>query len=253
GSPFFGTQELTPFYNQVDSAIRAVDPTTPVYFEPNTLSGNLPVPTQLGTVDDPNTVFAFHDYCIATALIGDTNFGCSLWESIVQDNAEAYAKSHDIPATITEFGETNNTATLTDTLNEASRQEFSWLYWHYGSRLVHDLNELPSGANVDTPTLATLAEPYPQVVGGIPNPWSVANGTFQFSYSTEMADGRGSFPAGTETNISVPAIEYPNGYEVVVTGGHVISPADAPVLIIASNAGANTVNVTVSPTGSAAG
>src|SRR5699024_5750575 len=44
GSPAFDTGLLTPFYDQVTSAIRAVDPTTPVLFEPNTLF-NQGVPT----------------------------------------------------------------------------------------------------------------------------------------------------------------------------------------------------------------
>ncbi|QZA08307.1 cellulase family glycosylhydrolase [Mycolicibacter heraklionensis] len=245
GNSYFEAQQLTPFYNQVDAAIRAVDPATPVYFEPNTLSGNLPIPTHLGTVDDPNRVFAFHDYCLTTTFIAGSDFGCSLWESIVQGYAEDYAAAQHIPATITEFGATNDTAVLTDTLNQASQQEYSWLYWHYGSRLVHDLSEAPSGANVDTSVLATLAEPYAQAVAGTPTSWSFDSGTFQLSYSTEMAGGAGHFAAGSQTEISVPPIQYPDGYQVTVTGGHVVSAPGAPVLIIASDSGATTVTVTV--------
>ena len=51
-----------PFYDQGADAIRAVDPTTPIFFEPNVLS-NAGVPTDLGTVDATDTVFSFHDYC----------------------------------------------------------------------------------------------------------------------------------------------------------------------------------------------
>ena len=38
GSPFFDTEELTPFYNQAASAIRAVDPSTTIFYEPNIIS-----------------------------------------------------------------------------------------------------------------------------------------------------------------------------------------------------------------------
>jgi endoglycosylceramidase len=57
----------------------------------------------------------------------------------------------------------------------------------------------------------------------------------------------GSFPAGSQTTISVPSVEYPNGYDVVVTGGHVVSAPDAPELVIASDNGASTVSVEVIP------
>jgi endoglycosylceramidase len=43
----------------------------------------------------------------------------------------------------------------------------------------------------------------------------------------------------------VPAIEYPNGYEVSVTGGQVVSAPNAPELVIASDGSANAVSVTV--------
>jgi len=253
GNSYFEAQQLTPFYNQVDAAIRSVDPSTPVYFEPSTLSGNLPIPTHLGAVDDENSVFAFHDYCLTTTFIPTSDFGCSLWESVVQGYAEGYASAYHVPTTITEFGATNNTAVLADTLNQADQQEYSWLYWHYGSRLVYDLSEAPSGGNVDTAVLTALAEPHPQAIAGTPISWSFDSGTFHLSYSTEMASGTGHFAAGTQTEIAVPQIQYPDGYQVSVTGGHVVSPPGAPVLVIASD-GAGTVTVTVTASvGSASG
>jgi endoglycosylceramidase len=63
------------------------------------------------------------------------------------------------------------------------------------------------------------------------------------------ADGLGSFPAGSQTTISVPSVEFPDGYQVSVTGGEVVSAPHAADLVIASNAGASTVAVTVSPAG----
>jgi endoglycosylceramidase len=45
----------------------------------------------------------------------------------------------------------------------------------------------------------------------------------------------------------VPAIVFPNGYQVSVTGGQVVSAPNAPVLVVTSNDGASTVNVVVSP------
>ena len=244
GNSFFEGQQLTPFYDQVAAAIRSVDPTTTLYFEPSTLSGNLPIPTYLGEVDDANTVFAFHDYCTMTALFG-TDFGCSLWETIVHHNADAYASKYDLPVAITEFGASTNTGSITDTMTEANRYGYSWMFWDYTLIRDHDLHTPITDDTVDYATLTTLAQPYPLAVGGIPGAWSFADGTFNFNYSTAMASGDGSFAAGTQTEISVPALQYPDGYHVTVTGGHVVSAPNAPVLIIASDSGANTINVIV--------
>jgi endoglycosylceramidase len=115
--------------------------------------------------------------------------------------------------------------------------------------MVYNPDDPPVGSNVNTANLDTLAEPYPQVISGTPDSYSFDNGTFSFSYSTEEADGLGSFPAGSQTTIAVPTVEFPDGYQVSVTGGDVVSAPNAAELVIASNTGASAVTVTVSPAG----
>ncbi|TXI57124.1 cellulase family glycosylhydrolase [Mycolicibacter arupensis] len=250
GFPAFDQQTLTPFYNQVTSAIRSVDSSTTVYYEPNVLFGNATAGTNLGAVDDDNTVFAFHDYCIFDALGGGTAAGCSLWDGMMMEGAQRYIDRYDVPAVVTEFGATHNIPTIASQLNSINPRMFGWLYWGYTNEagsLVHDTNLPPTGDNVDEPIVAALAQPYPQVIAGIPNAWSFSGGVFSFSYSTAMADGAGRFGAGSETKISLPEIQFPNGYQVSVTGGQVVSAPNASVLVIESNAGAGSVSVTVNP------
>jgi endoglycosylceramidase len=86
------------------------------------------------------------------------------------------------------------------------------------------------------------------VISGTPISYSFDNGTFQFSYSTAEANGLGSFQAGSQTTIAIPSVEFPDGYQVSVTGGDVMSAPNAAELVIASN-GASTVTVTVSAAG----
>ena len=57
-----------------------------------------------------------------------------------------------------------------------------------------------------------------------------------------------STAAGSQTTIAVPSVEFPDGYQVSVTGGEVVSAPNAAELVIASN-GASTVTVTVSAAG----
>ena len=45
----------------------------------------------------------------------------------------------------------------------------------------------------------------------------------------------------------MPAVAYPNGYTVSVTGGHVTSGPDAARLVVAADAGAMSVTVVVAP------
>ena len=68
----------------------------------------------------------------------------------------------------------------------------------------------------------------PQAISGTPDSYSFDNGTFQFSYSTEEADGLGSFPAGSQTTISVPSVEFPDGYQVSVTEERSSQPPTPP-------------------------
>jgi endoglycosylceramidase len=254
GSPFFDTQELSPFYNQAASAIRAVDPSTTIFYEPNVISSFGIAPTKLGTLDTTNTVFSYHNYLPNYIPI-------PIIESIVVDEAQAYAQANGVPAFMTEFGATNSQSSLTASIQPADQDLMSWAEWTYSGlgdittagdpnseSLVFNPELPPTGDNVNTANLATLAEPYPQLISGTPTSFSFTNGTFKFNYSTARADGSGSFPAGAQTNISVPTLEFPNGYQVSVTGGQVVSAPNAPVLVIASDDGASTVNVVVSPT-----
>lgn len=248
GNPHFDRETLTPFYDQVTSAIRSVDPNTTVYYEPNVLFGNATALTNLRPVDDDNSVFAFHDYCIFDALGGGSAFGCSLWDGMMMEGAQRFIDRYNVPAVVTEFGATHNTDTITSQLNSIDSHRFGWLYWGYTNEagsLVHNTNLPPVGDNVDEAIVATLAQPYPQVIAGIPDGWSFSGGVFSFSYSTAMADGSGNFDAGSQTQISIPDVQFPNGYQVSVTGGQVVSADNAAVLVIGSNAGASTITVTV--------
>ncbi|HTZ14986.1 MAG TPA: cellulase family glycosylhydrolase [Mycobacterium sp.] len=253
GSPFFESQQLTPFYDEAANAIRAVDPTAPVLYEPNVLFDTGLVPIHLGTVDAPGTALSFHAYCefqISGSCLPDV-------DSMIS-NADAYAKAQDIPALLTEFGGTSSLPTITPNLieapmNAADQHDLGWDEFLFsgtannGQSLVYNPDLPPTGDNVNTTDLQTIAEPYPQVTSGTPGSYSFENGVFQYTYSTAAVSGSGDFPAGSETTISVPTVEFPDGYTVSVTGGEVVSAPDATQLVIESNSGASTISVTVSP------
>jgi endoglycosylceramidase len=144
-------------------------------------------------------------------------------------------------------------------MHGADQNLIGWTEWAYSSQgdittsasppssesLVYNPELPPTGSNVDTANLETLAEPYPQTISGTPLYHSFENGILAFAYSTQKADGS-FFPAGSQTFISVPRVDFPDGYTVSVSGGEVISAPNAPELVIASSgSGAGTILVSV--------
>jgi endoglycosylceramidase len=47
--------------------------------------------------------------------------------------------------------------------------------------------------------------------------------------------------------MSVRSVEFPDGYQVRITGGQMVSALSAAELVIASNAGASAITVAVTP------
>jgi endoglycosylceramidase len=254
GCPLFDRQ-LTLFYQRVSTAIRTADPVKTVWIEPNVLFSTIDT-TQVGTVDDAHVGWAFHDYCAFEAEL-QNNTLCPPIDALTLAAAKQYSTRHQMPWLLTEFGATTDLANLRSVVSLADKFMLGWLEWAYtgndktssspdGQAMVLDPSQPPTGANVLTDKLAALAEPYPQVVAGTPSAWSYTDGTFQLSYSTARADGQGRFGAGAQTQVAVPAIQYPAGYRVQVTGAVVTSAPNATTLRLAAVAGATTVTVSVS-------
>lgn len=257
GCPLFDST-LTAFYRRVVAAVRAADSAKVVWFEPNVLF-NEGIVTNLGTIADPRTGLAFHDYC-GPESIGLGNTLCGPQDDLTFANAKSYAGKRGIPQLVTEFGATDDLANLSDMVARADRNRVGWMEWAYtgndktssspnGQALVFDPSRPPTGDNVNAAKLKVLAEPYPQAVAGTPTSWSFSSGTFRLSYSTVRPNGAGSFPAGSETDIAVPAVHYPNGYSVQVTGGIAASAPNATTLCILSSPTASMITVTVTPPG----
>jgi endoglycosylceramidase len=253
GCPIFD-QTLTAFYKRVDTAIRTVDTTHTVWLEPNTLFTQVGA-THIGFAGDARTGFAYHDYCSTEELTAN-NALCPPQDELTVGTASRYAQAHAVPPLLTEFGATNDLPNIALLVSLTDKYRTGWLEWAYtghdktsaspnGQALVLDPNHPPSGANVLTDKLKALTQPYPQVVAGTPSAWSTKAGTFRLTYTTARADAQGRFAAGAQTEIAVPAIQYPHGYSVQVSGAQVLSAAGAPTLRLASLPGATTVQVTV--------
>ena len=237
-------------------AIRAVDPATTIYYEPQQFF-NIGVPTHV-RLSGANLALSFHDYCLTQSVLR-RYAGCSGPDTRVFANARAHAAATGSGLLLTEFGATTRSDVLDAQTDLAMRNRVGYQFWAYTGgdpttagpgneqALVFDPTKAPTGDNVDWAKLRSVAVPHPDRVAGVPADYAYdrAAGRFTLRYDTGRADGSGAFPAGATTTVAIPQVAAPAGYAVHVTGGHVTSAADAPTLSIAADAGASRVEVTV--------
>lgn len=266
GCPTFDGR-LEAFTQRVVDAVRAVDPATPVFYEPNVLFNNgvatlvTPTGTDLG--------FSFHDYCLTADLgldavglpTGEDDPLCGTFDDLVWRNAASHIAGTGHAGLLTEFGATSDTAVLRDMVARAQAADVGWQYWAYcgcddptttgpgaEQALVTDPAAPLRGDNIDRAKLRALVIPYAQAVAGTPSGSTYDRGTRTFTTGWDVARiGGGTFDAGARSRIVVPRLVYRDGYRVEATGARVVSRPGARVLVVAQRPGAREVRVTVTP------
>ena len=254
----FDQTSLTDFYRRVVPALRSADPRHLIVYEPNLLF-DFGAPTTLGSIGDPNLLFAFHNYCLGRApgltAFPDPVQACGTNEGVVFDNAEARAASSGDALLMDEWGNSTDPVLNQRVASEADQHMVGWTVWAYEdccnspAAIVKDGTKPPTApGNLNLPVLETLVRPYPQAIAGTPRAWSYDPDTriFRLTYSTARA-GDGTFAPGVKTQIEVPALHYPTGYQVTVDGARITSAPDGDPLLVESMPGAAVVTVTVSP------
>ncbi len=246
GCPLFDQGPYSAYHARAIAGLRAADPRHLIWYEP-VVTFNYGIPTSMRPPADPQLGFAFHDYPICAGA------ACETADELVTANALDHGAATGNALLETEFGATFDTADIARQLNLYDRRMIPWLFWSY-TRYVDALNpdgtlKPATGANVNAAMVATLARPFPKAVAGTPSAWGFDPSAkrFTLTYSTQRAAGHGSFGPGAITEIAVPAVQYPTGYRVSVTGATVASAPDAPVLELRAQLGAGRVSVTVTP------
>jgi endoglycosylceramidase len=246
----FDQTALTGFYGRAIPALRSADARHLIAYEPNLLF-DYGAATQLGKLADPGLLFAFHNYCLANALgppLPDPLGDCAIDEQLVLSNADARAGATGDGLLMDEWGNSANLVQLNREVTEADQHMVGWSYWAYedccgsAGAIVRDGSKDPlAPGNLNLPVLNALVRPYPKLIAGIPLSWSFdqANGSFTFAYSAR--------PLGADTEVELPALRYPTGYSVSVSGARVVSAPDANLLRLDNEAGATTVRLTVVP------
>lgn len=234
---------LDAYHARMATAIRQQDPSRILFGEPYVLFnfGNAPTNITLPG-GDPNSGMSYHMYTTDAAL-----------EPAVQDYAIDWADANCGALINTEWGATNDVAAIDRQADLLDSTLVPWIFWAYDENVMRDMTEPIDDSTINEPVVDALTRPHPRAVAGTPlaNVYDSVTQTLQFVYSTARVDG-GSFAAGTESQFQVAPRTYPEGYEVRVTGGHVTSAANAPLLTVVADAGVDTVTVDVYPAGQAA-
>jgi endoglycosylceramidase len=274
GCPDFDRNAMGPFYQRVIDRIRAVERQKLIWYEPNVLF-NFTAPTNLPDFGDRSAGFSFHVYCTqGAAPPPNTGASCETLDDVVLSNADKRAQLTGDALLLSEFGATDDLATIRRNVDLADLHMVSWQYWHYcecqdptttgtGTQaVVVDPNQPPTGANVKQAKLDVLSQPYPQLVAGTPAGWRFDPATriFRLTYSTKGPGGkkfarrikkRSKRALKTrQTEVFLGRARYPKGYRVSVRGGGVASKPKVGVLKVIACPRRRNVTVTVGPPGS---
>jgi endoglycosylceramidase len=149
---------------------------------------------------------------------------------------------------VTEWGATNDPATIIRTEDQFDARLVPWLFWSYNGLVVTDSNKPLVMPNLNVTVLNALTRPYPTLVNGTPTTLSfdAATATLDFTYSTRRPDGHRA-PHGLGTAVNVPPRSYPSGYAVSVVGAVVTSQRCAHILTLRNAPTAMAVSVRITP------
>jgi endoglycosylceramidase len=242
GCPDIEQSSLAPFYEKATTAVRKVTRKQPVYVEPFVLFNFGQTQTSLPGADTRN-VLSFHSYALDPAS-----------EQAVVDNAVAAAKRDEAPLVATEFGATMDVPTLQRLTGQMDTGIVSWMFWAYNENIVTDRDEPASLDTVrDVEVFKALVRPYPLAVTGTPTSttFDPATRVYDLTYSTRRPDGRRFRARGNvDTLVEVPALQYPDGYTVEVTGARVTSEPCAPLLTLRTTSrSVDAITVHITPGG----
>lgn len=234
GCPELEQQLLVPFYERMTAAVRSVDRHHPVFVEPFVLFNFGAADTSLPGAGSTN-MLSTHVY----ALSADA-------DASAMDRSLAAAERDGVALLVTEWGATNDPATIVRTAEQFDARLVPWLYWSYNGHVVTDSTRPLVPGNVNVAVLDALTRPYPTAVNGTPTrlEFDAATATFELEYSTQRPDGR-TARRGLETTVAIPMRSYPDGYAVTVEGAKVTSRPCASKLTLRNHRAATAVSLRV--------
>ena len=253
---------LTEFHTLVAAAIRAADPDTIVYYEPFGTNFNAGMPTAHGDIGTTQVGFSFHVYGCPSSLVpfvlpAEFTEHCGpLAEENVYVNANEQADAFGHSPLVTEFGATDDLATIDRVIDLAAEHRMGWQYWAWWNEdpccerpaegIIDHPSNPPTTEHLDEPKLDVLVRPFPRAVAGTPTAWNWDDAAKRFTLSYTTQPVAGALAAGAVTEIWVPKRHFPDGYTVSdLAGAEVVSAAGAEALQLRALPGATEVSLAI--------
>ncbi|WP_432073363.1 cellulase family glycosylhydrolase [Streptomyces wuyuanensis] len=203
-------EQLTPMYNRLADAVRAVDGDSWLFVEPTPIVGE-GVPTGLGRIHDPKVVYAPHFYNAAMEAGADYDPEGG-WIESYEAAVTEYPRRYGVPVVVGEWGPLNNSLPnmgrfYRDALASMGRYGSGWAgyVWCYGGGYC----ALDESGRFRTNKELT-ATPYAPAVAGVVREerWDPERGVYRLVY-----EARGYRP----TELSLPGSG--REWRVTVSGG----------------------------------
>jgi endoglycosylceramidase len=269
GCPATDTDEIQPFFEHALAGIREVDPDGLVWFEPQLLAGGTGAATGFEPVEGESSLgYSWHNYCPHGALLQAMQAGfiprdqldlsqtCAESELAVFEQAEATAQRIDAVHAVTEFGASDDLTIARSVTDLADEQLTSWFYWHYKNWQDPTTQAQESGEqglfddDADLSTLKldkarVLVRTYPQATAGVPESLTFDPETGEMRYVFTPRE------ATAPTEVFLSPLHYPDGHEVLVTGGR-LTGDDGRIATVEAD-GAGSVEVVVRRAAAASG
>lgn len=213
---------LPTFYERVIDGLRSVDPSTPMWVEPEGIT-NSGKPSTLGPIDATPLAYSFHNYGdlpfdLANPYAMDRTdpVGYRNQEWVMANNRRRAEQLGAVPV-LTEFSPGTDTRDTDNIADLADEYMVGWAYWAYenwGTRTSGSAGTMMGNGDV----VDTLVRPYPPAIAGLPGSYGFDSETRRFTLTyTPWAAAR------RPTVVFVPTRQYPDGYRVSVDGGQVTS------------------------------
>ncbi|MEV5443886.1 cellulase family glycosylhydrolase [Streptomyces sp. NPDC052644] len=176
-------EQLTPMYRRLAAAVRAVDRDNWLFVEPTPIVGE-GVPTALGRIGDPKTVYAPHFYNTAMEAGADYDPEAG-WIEAYEAAVVEYPKAYKVPVVVGEWGPLNNSLPhmgrfYRDALASLNRYSSGWAgyVWCYGGGYCALDAEGRFRANKDQ-----TAAPYAPAVAGAVREEAHAQNAYRVVYT----------------------------------------------------------------------
>ncbi|MEU0372813.1 cellulase family glycosylhydrolase [Streptomyces sp. NPDC006283] len=211
-------EQLTPMYNRLADAVRSVDRENWIFVEPTPIVGE-GVPTGLGRIEDPRTVYAPHFYNTAMEAGADYDPAAG-WIEAYERAVTAYPAQYRVPVVVGEWGPLNNALPnmgrfYREALTSLNRYSSGWAgyVWCYGGGYC----AVDAQGRFRTNKEQT-ATPYAAAVAGrvTVDTYDPKSGTYRIEYRAK--------PGTTEISLPPDA----SGWRVEVTGQAWTPTTDVP-------------------------